>query len=79
MTDNKKIMNDEKLEQVAGGGRINPRPNPFSDYNPFPFSTVKDDKEFKEPIDSLVKEIMKNPFIKDKSWEIKVKAAIKDK
>ena len=70
MTDNKKIMNDEKLEQVAGGGRpnIRPRQNPFSDYNPFP-STVKVDKEFKEPIDSLLKEIMKNPVI----------AAIKDK
>lgn len=47
MTDNKKIMNDEKLEQVAGGGRpnIRPRQNPFRDYGDY--TTVENEKEIK--------------------------------
>lgn len=74
MTDNKKIMNDEKLEQVAGGGRINPRPNPFRDYGDY--TTVenekisKADEEFRKFILKHYEENKNSPLYQDNRLRI---------
>lgn len=67
MTDNKKIMNDEKLEQVAGGGRPNlrPRPNTFRDYGYGDYTTVENEMEFKDTILKYYKDHKNSPLFQD--------------